>query len=143
MGLVAEPIDERWTQGTVEQAARESRPFCGATFAAEERTGDPPDGIHTLFNVDRKGEEICTVTHRAFRGGCREDLGITNGDHDGPIGELGKFARRHGDIYTVNLLTDAELCHASLLYVLGEDPIGSEPCLNDVWHIVQPPTTDN
>ncbi len=62
LDLVAEAVDERRAQRTVDETADEDRLGRGAAFATEERAGDLAGGVRALFDVDGQREEVEAFT---------------------------------------------------------------------------------
>ncbi len=81
LDLVAEVRRERRAQRPVGQAAREDGELAGATFTAEERTGDLARGVRALFDVDGEREEVDAVT-RLRRGDGRQKCRTADFDDD-------------------------------------------------------------
>src|SRR5690606_16928561 len=76
LDLVAQAVDERRAQRTVDQTADEDRLGGGATLAAEERAGDLAGGVGALLDVDRQREEVEALARVLACAGGREEHGL-------------------------------------------------------------------
>src|SRR5690606_4817900 len=86
--LVAQALDERGAQRTVDEAAGEDRIGGGASLTAEERAGDAAGGVHALFDVDCQREEVEALTWVLSGRGGREQHGVVVEVGDGGSGGL-------------------------------------------------------
>ena len=71
--LVAESVDERRAQRTVDQTADEDRLGRGAALTTEERAGDLARGVRALFDVDGQREEVEAFARGLSGAGGREE----------------------------------------------------------------------
>ena len=86
VGVVHVAVCKVWSQRTVDEPASQDRLLCGASFPAEERAGNAPDGVVTLLDVNREREEI-GASARPFRAGCGdEDFGVSDAYQYGTVG---------------------------------------------------------
>src|SRR5690606_13871747 len=76
LDLVAQAVDERRTQRTVDQTAHQDRFGGGASLTTEERAGDLARGVGPLLDVDRQREEVEALTRVLARAGGRQDHGL-------------------------------------------------------------------
>ena len=98
LDLVAQTVDEGRAQRAVDEPTSQDRVGGRPAFAAEERAGDTPGGIHPLFDVDRQREEIEMVLGVFAGGGRRQQhvLVVEVGD-DGAGGLQGQPAGLESD----------------------------------------------
>jgi len=76
LDLVAQAVDERRTQRTVDQTADEDRLGGGTTLTTEERAGDLAGGVGALLDVDRQREEVEALARVLACAGGREEHGL-------------------------------------------------------------------
>ena len=76
LDLVAQTIHEGGAQWPVDQTADQDGLGRGATFTAEERSGDLSRSVSALFNVNGQGEEVKTLTGILRGTRCREQHGF-------------------------------------------------------------------
>ncbi len=88
--VVAQVFGEERSQGAVGQASGQDGFFAGATFAAEERAGDAPTGVHALFIIDGQREKIDPGADFVAHGGGSEDHGIPHTEGDCAAGLSGQ-----------------------------------------------------
>ena len=69
LDLVAQALDEGWAQRTVDLTSSQDRISTGATFAAEEATGNATGGVHALFHIHGQWEEVDALARVAGGGG--------------------------------------------------------------------------
>src|SRR5699024_10587911 len=71
LNFVAQALDERWAQWTVNQTACQDCLGRWTTFTAEERARNFTRSVHTLFNIHGQWEEIKTFARlvRCSHGG--------------------------------------------------------------------------
>ena len=67
--FVAHAFGEERAQRAVSQASHECGIGGGASFAAEERSGDLAAGVHTFFVVHGQREKVCAFTNAAHSSG--------------------------------------------------------------------------
>src|SRR5699024_520338 len=88
LDLVAQPLDEQGAQRAVDQSAGQDSFAGGAALPAEERTGDLPGGVLTLFDVHRQREEVEVLLGVLSGGGGGQDHGVLVQVGDGGAGGL-------------------------------------------------------
>ncbi len=102
MGVVAVALAEVGAKGTVDEPSAEDAALGGATLTAEERAGDPADGIHALFDVDGEREEINAFPRLVVGRGGHEGFGVAHGYRDCAVGLSGELARRDDDLFVTD-----------------------------------------
>ena len=88
LDLVAQTVDERRAQRTVDQPAGQDRVGARAALAAEERAGDAARGVHALFDVHREREEVEVLLGLLRRRGGGEQHGLVVQVGDDGAGRL-------------------------------------------------------
>ena len=97
--LVAVAVGERRAKGTIDQATGQDGLFASTRFTTEERAGDLARGVHALFDVDGKWEEVGVFTGRLGPGCGHEDHGVANTCGYGTTSERGEFADLEGGVF--------------------------------------------
>ncbi len=115
MGLVLVPVLEGGSKWAVDQTAGEDGLFRWAPFTPEEGSGDPPDRVHALFEIDREREEVDAFPWLLVRCGGNQHLGTTDLRYDGSVGLLGKLACTQDELFAAYLCADLCLGHVLLL----------------------------
>ena len=119
MGLGAESVREGRSQWPVDEPSREGGLLCGPAFTTEERSGDPPNGVHPLFNIHGQREEVNAFAQPLVGGRRHEDFGVADTGNNGPIGELGKRTGAQFDLDVADTAANGGLCHASSPCIRG------------------------
>ena len=76
LDLVAQALDEGRAQRAVDQTAGEDGVLAGTALSAEERTGDPAEGVHPLLDVHGEREEVELVLRGLPGGGGGQQHGV-------------------------------------------------------------------
>ncbi|OQB97297.1 MAG: hypothetical protein BWX86_00400 [Verrucomicrobia bacterium ADurb.Bin122] len=92
LDFIEEALGEERAAGTVAEAGGEDFLFGRTAFALEVATRETAGGGVFLTVIDGEGEEILTGLHGGGDGGGDHDVGLTDGDDDGAVGELGEGA---------------------------------------------------
>ena len=98
LDLVAQALGEARAQRPVDQAAGEDRVLTRPAFAAEERAGDAPGGVHPLLDVDGEREEVEVVLRVLAHRGRGQHDGVAELRECGAGGLAGQAARGEGDL---------------------------------------------
>ena len=90
LDLVAKALREGRAQRAVDESTDQDRLVGQLALAAKERPGDLAGGVGALFDVDREGKEIHSLSS-GLRGGDRgEQHGVAETREYGAVGQLGE-----------------------------------------------------
>ena len=62
--------------GAVDEAAGEDGVLARTALPTKERSGDSPEGVHALLDVNRQREEVELILGLLARGGCGKQHGL-------------------------------------------------------------------